>query len=104
MGGDVVRYGLCLFRADAGTLGRQRKSHERSWLRGTTESVPMDISIYKSSSWGGCCGYKRVPKEGAEHGIPMRAPNLHLGIPSLCSAPPGHLQQHSQLHKFKFMC
>lgn len=58
MGGDVVRYGLCLLRADAGALGGQRKSREGGWLRGTTESVPMDISIYKSSSWGGCCGCK----------------------------------------------
>lgn len=45
-----------------------------------------------------------MPTEGTECGIPMRGPSLYPGTPSLCSAPPTHLQQHSQLHKFKFMC
>lgn len=77
-----MRYGLCLFRADAGALGRRRKSPERGWLGETTESVPMGISIYKVAA-----GEDAV---GARECLRM-APNVGFCTPALpVSAVPTH--------------
>lgn len=66
----------------------------------------MGISIYKAAAEEDAVDANEClwRAKGAECGILRRGPNLHPSTPSLCNTPSTHLQQHSQLHKFKFMC